>query len=56
MVRPPNGTQVWFKKGPWTPEEDIILVSHIQEHGIGNWGDVPKRTGNVSLLSLFLLL
>ncbi|KAL8098146.1 myb-related protein 306-like [Apium graveolens] len=33
------------KKGPWTPEEDIILVSYIQEHGPGNWRAVPTNTG-----------
>ncbi|KAK6944528.1 SANT/Myb domain [Dillenia turbinata] len=34
-----------IKKGPWTPEEDIILVSYIQEHGPGNWRSVPANTG-----------
>lgn len=34
-----------LKKGPWTPEEDIILVSYIQEHGPGNWRAVPTNTG-----------
>ncbi|KAI7730663.1 hypothetical protein M8C21_017323, partial [Ambrosia artemisiifolia] len=33
------------KKGPWTPEEDITLVSYIQEHGPGNWKSVPINTG-----------
>ncbi|VFQ69552.1 unnamed protein product [Cuscuta campestris] len=33
------------KKGPWTPEEDIILVSYIQKHGPGNWRLVPTNTG-----------
>ncbi|GFP82055.1 myb-related protein 306, partial [Phtheirospermum japonicum] len=28
-----------------TPEEDIILVSYIQEHGPGNWRAVPTNTG-----------
>ncbi|KAK4437065.1 Myb-related protein [Sesamum alatum] len=27
------------------PEEDIILVSYIQEHGPGNWRAVPTNTG-----------
>ncbi|XP_052135502.1 transcription factor MYB60-like [Oryza glaberrima] len=46
MGRPPccdNGVGV--KKGPWTPEEDIILVSYIQQHGPGNWRSVPENTG-----------
>ncbi|KAG6495414.1 transcription factor MYB60-like [Zingiber officinale] len=37
--------KVGIKKGPWTPEEDIILVSYIQKHGPGNWRSVPTNTG-----------
>ncbi|XP_008801687.1 myb-related protein 306-like [Phoenix dactylifera] len=45
MGRPPCCDKVGVKKGPWTPEEDIILVSYIQEHGPGNWRAVPAKTG-----------
>ncbi|KDP31249.1 hypothetical protein JCGZ_11625 [Jatropha curcas] len=45
MGRPPCCDKVGVKKGPWTPEEDIILVSYIQEHGPGNWRSVPTKTG-----------
>ncbi|KAL5544483.1 hypothetical protein UlMin_008267 [Ulmus minor] len=45
MGRPPCCDKVGVKKGPWTPEEDIILVSYIQEHGPGNWRAVPTNTG-----------
>ncbi|GFZ03597.1 myb domain protein 96 [Actinidia rufa] len=45
MGRPPCYEKVRVKKGPWTPEEDIILVSYIQEHGPGNWRAVPTDTG-----------
>ncbi|RVW44195.1 Transcription factor MYB4 [Vitis vinifera] len=34
-----------LKKGSWTPEEDQILVSHIQRHGHGNWRALPKEAG-----------
>ncbi|RWV86045.1 hypothetical protein GW17_00052105 [Ensete ventricosum] len=34
-----------IKKGPWTPEEDIILVSYIQKHGPGKWRSIPANTG-----------
>ncbi|KAL0461629.1 UNVERIFIED_CONTAM: Myb-related protein [Sesamum latifolium] len=37
--------KVGVKKGPWTPEEDIMLVSYVQEHGPGNWRAVPANTG-----------
>jgi myb proto-oncogene protein len=45
MGRPPCCDKVGVKKGPWTPEEDIILVSYVQEHGPGNWRSVPVSTG-----------
>ncbi|KAF8408101.1 hypothetical protein HHK36_007243 [Tetracentron sinense] len=45
MGRPPCCEKIGVKKGPWTPEEDIILVSYIQEHGPGNWRAVPTNTG-----------
>ncbi|CAN0857719.1 Transcription factor MYB30 [Linum grandiflorum] len=45
MVRPPCCDKLGVKKGPWTPEEDILLVSYIQEHGPGNWRAVPTNTG-----------
>lgn len=45
MGRPPCCETQGVKKGPWTPEEDIILVSYIQEHGPSNWRAVPSNTG-----------
>ncbi|XP_061346612.1 myb-related protein 306-like [Gastrolobium bilobum] len=45
MGRPPCFDKIGIKKGPWTPEEDITLVSYIQEHGPGNWRSVPINTG-----------
>ncbi|CAL1357763.1 unnamed protein product [Linum trigynum] len=45
MGRPPCCDKAGVKKGPWTPEEDILLVSYIQEHGPGNWRAVPTHTG-----------
>lgn len=51
MGRPPCCDKIGIKKGPWTPEEDIILVSYIQEHGPGNWRAVPTNTGMYMLIS-----
>ncbi|KAJ9560187.1 hypothetical protein OSB04_005347 [Centaurea solstitialis] len=45
MGRPPCCDKIGVKKGPWTPEEDIILVSYIQQNGPGNWRSVPTNTG-----------
>lgn len=56
MGRPPCCDKEGVKKGPWTPEEDIILVSYIQEHGPGNWRAVPTNTGiNLSFFPFLLL-
>lgn len=53
MGRPPCCDKIGVKKGPWTPEEDIILVSYIQEHGPGNWRAVPTNTGKIIFQDLF---
>ncbi|KAJ8752511.1 hypothetical protein K2173_004799 [Erythroxylum novogranatense] len=33
------------KKGPWSPAEDMRLVSFIQKHGHQNWRALPKQAG-----------
>ncbi|PIN16309.1 Transcription factor, Myb superfamily [Handroanthus impetiginosus] len=45
MGRAPCCDKVGVKKGAWTPEEDIMLVSYVQQHGPGNWRAVPTNTG-----------
>ncbi|XP_074583040.1 transcription factor MYB94-like [Curcuma longa] len=45
MGRPPCCDKADVKKGPWTPEEDLLLGSYIQQHGPGNWKAVPTKTG-----------
>ncbi|GLJ22135.1 hypothetical protein SUGI_0415470 [Cryptomeria japonica] len=32
-------------KGPWTPDEDFLLIKYIQAHGVGRWRSVPKKAG-----------
>ncbi|XP_040381234.1 transcription factor MYB101 [Oryza brachyantha] len=34
-----------LKKGPWTQEEDKLLVDHVRRHGEGNWNAVRRETG-----------
>ncbi|KAI4389411.1 hypothetical protein MLD38_001640 [Melastoma candidum] len=34
-----------LKKGPWTQEEDQLLVDYITKHGYGNWRTLPKNAG-----------
>ncbi|XP_073288341.1 transcription factor MYB30-like [Primulina huaijiensis] len=45
MGRAPCCEKMGLKKGPWTAEEDFILVDFINRHGHGNWRTLPKRAG-----------
>ncbi|KAK7263996.1 hypothetical protein RJT34_31597 [Clitoria ternatea] len=45
MGRAPCCDENGLKKGPWTPEEDGILVDYIQKHGHGSWRALPKLAG-----------
>ncbi|BAT87925.1 hypothetical protein VIGAN_05135000 [Vigna angularis var. angularis] len=44
-MKTPCCERMGMKKGPWTAEEDHILVSHIQRYGHGNWRALPKQAG-----------
>lgn len=45
MGRAPCCEKMGLKKGPWTPEEDQILTSHIHRFGHSNWRALPKQAG-----------
>lgn len=45
MGRLPSGIVGEIRKGPWSPEEDLLLSSYIQENGPGNWKSVSINTG-----------
>ncbi|XP_077210438.1 transcription factor MYB30-like [Tasmannia lanceolata] len=45
MVRAPCCDKMGLKKGPWTQEEDQILIDYIQKYGHGNWRALPKQAG-----------
>ncbi|XP_061340583.1 transcription factor MYB53-like [Gastrolobium bilobum] len=45
MGRTPLSDESGLKKGPWTPEEDSILMNYIQKHGHGSWRALPKLAG-----------
>ena len=32
-----------LKKGPWTLEEDAIIVKMVKQHGTGNWTSISKK-------------
>lgn len=45
MGRTPCCDKKGLKKGPWTTEEDQILVNYINTHGHGSWRSLPKLAG-----------
>ncbi|XP_074282604.1 transcription factor MYB17-like [Silene latifolia] len=34
-----------LKKGPWSSEEDQLLINYINKHGHGTWSSLPKNAG-----------
>ncbi|KAJ9555582.1 hypothetical protein OSB04_010196, partial [Centaurea solstitialis] len=40
-----GGVEERWRKGPWTPEEDRLLVHHVNLHGEGRWNSVTTLTG-----------
>ncbi|RWR91885.1 myb-related protein 308-like protein [Cinnamomum micranthum f. kanehirae] len=45
MGRAPCCEKQGLKKGPWTPEEDEILIDYIKKNGHGSWRSLPKQAG-----------
>ncbi|XP_038718720.1 transcription factor MYB53-like [Tripterygium wilfordii] len=45
MGRSPCCDESGLKKGPWTPEEDQMLINYIQKNGHGSWRALPKSAG-----------
>ncbi|KAJ9153336.1 hypothetical protein P3X46_026784 [Hevea brasiliensis] len=44
-AKTPCCSKVGLKRGPWTPEEDELLVNYIKKEGEGRWRTLPKRAG-----------
>ncbi|GLJ48263.1 hypothetical protein SUGI_1018910 [Cryptomeria japonica] len=40
-----EGNTLRQKKGPWAPEEDLLLINYIQAHGEGRWRTLPHKAG-----------
>ncbi|XP_022774405.1 myb-related protein 305-like [Durio zibethinus] len=43
--KPCNSQEVEVRKGPWTMEEDWILINYIANHGEGDWNNLAKAAG-----------
>ncbi|KAF5765964.1 putative transcription factor MYB-HB-like family [Helianthus annuus] len=40
-----SAQDVEVRKGPWTMEEDLILMNYIADHGEGVWNTLAKSAG-----------
>ncbi|KAI6693745.1 hypothetical protein NL676_021455 [Syzygium grande] len=40
-----NSMEEMWRKGPWTAEEDKLLIEHVKLHGEGRWNSVARLTG-----------
>ncbi|KAF3335484.1 myb-related protein Zm1-like protein [Carex littledalei] len=45
MGRAPCCSKVGLNKGAWTPQEDLRLITYIQQYGHSNWRALPKLAG-----------
>ena len=43
---------VQIRRGPWTVEEDSILVHYTARYGEGRWNHLAKSSGNRFYLAL----
>lgn len=37
-----------WRKGPWTAEEDRLLIQYVKLHGEGRWNSVAKLQGTIT--------
>lgn len=42
-----NSQDVEVRKGPWTMEEDLILINYIANHGDGVWNSLARSAGKL---------
>lgn len=40
-----------WRKGPWTAEEDRLLMEYVRVHGEGRWNSVAHLAGKTTPLS-----
>ncbi|XP_057865725.2 transcription factor MYB4 [Cryptomeria japonica] len=45
MGRASKDEKMGLKKGPWSPEEDQLLIDFIHRNGHNNWIALPKQAG-----------
>jgi hypothetical protein len=50
MGRAPCCEKTGLKRGPWTQEEDQLLVDYIKNNGHGSWRSLPKLAGTYNVM------
>lgn len=43
-----------LRRGPWTAEEDALLVDYVAQHGEGRWNSLARCAGEYASLSVIL--
>lgn len=39
--------QMEMRRGPWTVEEDLMLMNYVANHGEGRWNSLARCAGNL---------
>ncbi|KAJ0049486.1 hypothetical protein Pint_14858 [Pistacia integerrima] len=52
MGRAPCCSKQGLHTGPWSAEEDTLLIDYIRVHGEGDWRNLPARAVRVSPYSI----
>ncbi|EFJ10904.1 hypothetical protein SELMODRAFT_426818 [Selaginella moellendorffii] len=52
MGRSPCCEKIGLNRGPWTREEDALLMQYVNEHGEGSWRTLPKAADLLVMSSL----
>ena len=43
------------RKGPWTMEEDLILINYIANHGEGVWNSLARYAGTPHIIRSLII-
>lgn len=46
--------QYAMNRGPWSAEEDKILMNYVQVHGEGKWRELSKRAGIYKCIAIYV--
>lgn len=42
---PPSEEEMELRRGPWTADEDLMLMNYVTAHGEGRWNSLARRAG-----------